>query len=168
MLYTSQIRKTLAFIDREYNKHVTSYERERPIMYSKLGILELSGWIEEGFDEIARNCVRRRLKTTQARDILENKIDRTYGFTYKKHSRELLSIAFGTIKLLEIEKSLERDGSLSLLTSELEVLNRQRQKAAHTFTKGTTLSFDAPSVTIARFKKINPVLQKLWDIAGMI
>ena len=164
MLYTSRIRKTLVFLDREYNKHVTSYERERPMMYSKLGVMELSGWIEEGFDEIARNFVRKRLRTVQARDILEKKISNTHGLTYKAHSRELLAVALGTIRLLEIEKELERNGSLLLLRSELGTLNKQRQSAAHTYTRGTTLTFDSPSVTINRFYKVMPILQMLWDM----
>ena len=168
MLHTSHILKTLKFLDREFNKHITSFERERPIMFSKLGVLELSGWVEEGFDEIARSCVRSKLKTGKLPAVLERKIDKTYGFTYKENSRELLAVAFGTIKLLEVERDLNRDGSLLILRSELGALNKQRNAAAHTFTRGMTLQFDAPSVTIDRFHKVRPVLQRLWDTAHSV
>ena len=164
MLNTNRIQKTLSFLEREYNKHISSYERERPMMYSKLGVLELCGWIEEGFDEIARNFVRRKLRTSRAPDILEKKIRHTHGFTYKAHSRELLAVALGTVRLLEIEKILDRDGSLSLLKSELGNLNNQRKSAAHTFIQGATSTFDSPSVTINRFHKVKPIFQKLWDM----
>jgi len=52
------------------------------------------------------------------------------------------------------------------LKSELGTLNRQRRSAAHTFTKGTTSTFDSPSVTLARFFRVEPVLQKLWQMGG--
>ena len=100
--------------------------------------------------------------------MLELKIARTHGFTYKEHSRELLSVALGSIKLLRIEKELNQDGSLSELKSELGTLNVQRKAAAHTYVKGTTQRFDAPSVTLARFYRIKPILQELWTLARSI
>ena len=166
MLYTRRIRHTLVFLDREYNRHLLSYDEERPVVFSKLSVLELSGWIEEGFDEIARNCVRRKRRTYKSRDVLENKIKATHGFAYSKHARELLAVALGTVRLLEVEKALEKDGSLTQLKAELGMLNKQRQSAAHTFTKGTTRMFDSPSVTLARFSRIEPILQRLWRMGG--
>lgn len=164
MLNTKRIERTLRFLDREYNRQISSGDRERPTIYSKLGVLELSGWVEESFDEIARNGVRQRLRTTRSRDVLERKITGTHGFTYKRHSRELLAVALGSIALLKIEKTLARDGSLEKLKSELGNLNSQRKTAAHTFVKGTTKSFDAPSVTLARYYRIKPVLLRLWKM----
>ena len=166
MLHTRRIKRTLIFLDGEYNKHISSYEQERPVIFSKLSVLELSGWVEEGFDEIARNCVRRKRRTYRSRDVLEDKIKATYGFTYSPQARELLAVAIGTIRLLEFEKALERDGSLTLLKSELGTLNKQRRSAAHTFTKGMTSTFDSPSITLARFFRVEPVLQRLWQMGG--
>ena len=173
MLNTSHIRNTLYILGEEYDKYVASSEPERPIIYSKLGVLELSGWIEEGFDAIARNFVRKQLISDSecdtlenGYDILEKKIDDTHGFTYNSNSRQLLVVAIGTVRLLEIEKELNQDGSLLLLKSELTSLNRQRRLAAHTFIIREMMgSFDAPSVTIDRFLKIEPILQRLWDMA---
>ncbi len=166
MLHTRRIKRTLAFLDREYNRHVASYDQERPVIFSKLSVLELSGWIEEGFDEIARNCVRRKKRTYKSRDVLENKIKATHGFTYSDHARELLAVALGTVRLLEVEKELEKDGSLTRLKAELGILNKKRKSAAHTFTKGTTRLFDSPSVTLAQFSRIQPILQRLWELGG--
>ena len=166
MLYTRRIRSTLIFLDREYSRHISSYDQERPVIFSKLSVLELSGWIEEGFDEIARNCVRRKRRTYKSRDVLENKIKATHGFTYSDHARELLAVALGTVRLLEVEKELEGDGSLTKLRAELGMLNKQRQSAAHTFTKGTTRMFDSPSITLGRFSRVEPILQRLWDMGG--
>ena len=166
MLHTRRIKNTLIFLDREYNRHIASYDQERPVIISKLSVLELSGWIEEGFDEIARNCVRRKRGTYKSRDVLEDKIKMTYGFTYSRHSRELLAVALGTVRLLEVEKRLDKDGSLTLLKSELLTLNDQRRSAAHTFTKGTTRLFDSPSVTLSRFLRVEPILRRLWKLGG--
>ena len=119
MLHSNRIHKSLKNINREYDKSMSNNDYRWPIMYSKLAILELCGWIEEGFDEIARNSVRRKLKTKASRSLLENKIKRTHGFEYDKHAQQLLGIALGTVKLSELEKKLEKEGRLTVLKVEL-------------------------------------------------
>lgn len=166
MLNTKNISKILDILDQEYNRHVTSPELEYQIMYSKLGILELSGWVEEQFDRIVLHFIPEKIQSHEICTILKDRIDRTYGFSYDKHFRKLLIIAVGTVRLLKIEEELNKDGSLSQLRSELETLHKQRNSAAHTFIKDTILSFDAPSVTRDRFRKIEPILKNLCNMAS--
>lgn len=168
MLHTHSINRTLEFLDREYRRHIVSSEARVPLIFSKLGVIELGGWVEESFDEIARQCVRRRLRTSRSRDVLEEKIRKTHGFKYEKHSREMLAVAMGAVRLLRIENQLDRDGSLALLKSELNSLYRQRNQAAHTYTRGTTVVFDSPSVTIERFRRMEPILRRLWEAGSEI
>lgn len=172
MLRTRRIYETLVFIDREYNKNLTHSDLNRPIMYSKLGILELCGWVEEGFDEIAINCVRSNLRTRDARHRLEKKIRRTYGLQFEYIFIELLGFALGAVKLHRVETRFARNGNLSMLKDQLNQLNEQRNKAAHTYTNNsireTTATFDAPSLTIARFNTIKPLLEELWTIVRQL
>ena len=74
MIHSTRIKRTLAFLDTEYNKSLLLSDQEIPILYAKMAILEYCGWLELSFDEIARNCVRRKLRTIAARKILEDKI----------------------------------------------------------------------------------------------
>lgn len=168
MLYTKRIYKTLKFIDQEYNKYSIDPDHNQPIMYSKLGILELCGWIEEAFDEIAINCVRSKLRTNSVRSQLIDTIENTYGFSYEKLFIHLLGFALGTVNLRKVETKFAKNGNLSLLKSELGQLKKQRNEAAHTYSKntptGTTPTFYAPSTTIARFEKLEPIIKDLWHI----
>ena len=163
MLHSKRIRKSLKIIDREFDKSMSNNDRQWPIMYSKLAILELCGWIEEGFDEIARNSVRRKLRTKVSRSLLENKIKRTHGFDYDQHAQQLLGIALGTVKLSELEKKLEKNGHLTVLRAQLNALKTQRNLVAHKYVRGTTLELEAPSVTLNRFENIYPILQDYWE-----
>ena len=163
MLHSNRIHKSLKIFDREYDKSKSNNDSLWQIMYSKLAILELCGWIEEGFDEIARNCVRRKLRTKASRSLLENRIKRTHGFGYDRNAQQLLGFALGTVKLTELEKKLEKKARLTVLKAELSALRTQRNLAAHIYVRGTTSILDAPSVTLNRFEKINPILQDYWE-----
>ena len=139
---------------------------------SKLGILELCGWIEEAFDEIAINCVRSKLRTESDRSTLTFKIEHTYGFSYEKLFTNLLGFALGTVNLRKVERKFAKNGNLRLLKAELGQLKNQRNKAAHTYTKnfptGTTPTFYSPSITIAHFKTLKPILEDLWHIVQKV
>lgn len=164
MIHSGRILKTLSFLDREYNRHLTSADPERSVLYAKMAVLEYCGWLEEAFDEIARNCVRKKLRTKVSRNVLERRIRETHGFIYKQNIQPLLAFGVGTIRLIEIEKKLNRNGSLDKLKSELGSLNEMRKEAAHTFTSGRTSRFQAPSLVIANFKQTEPIVKRLWTL----
>lgn len=162
MIYSSRVRRTLSFLDRKYNKSLTNSDQEVAILFAKMAVLEYCGWLEATFDEIARNCVRRKLRTFTSRKILEDKISKTYGFTYETNVRPLLVYGLGSIRLLKVENKLNTGGDLDSLKSELGQMNVLRREAAHTFTSGRTSRFDAPSRIIANLNKTEPVLKDLW------
>jgi len=164
MITSKRIEKTLNFLDAEYNKSLLNGDQEIPILFAKMAILEYCGWLELTFDEIARNCVRRKLRTFAARKVLEDKITTTHGFTYKDNVRPLLIYGLGAIKLKRIEAKLNRNGDLTRLKSNLGNMNKARREAAHTFTSGRTSRFDAPSATISNFRSTGPVLLKFWQL----
>ena len=166
MIYSRRIHRTLMFLDREYQKHISSFDQERPIMFAKLAIFEYCGWIEASMDEIAINCVRKRLRTSKSRSLLNIKINATHGFVYKEKARPLLAHAIGTERLLIVEKELSENGRLQTLTSNLATMNTARREAAHTFTNGITSRFDAPSITIQNFNQTEPILRQLWSLVA--
>lgn len=163
MIRYAQTRQLLKKLDRRYIKS-QSADPTLSIIYSKAAILEVCGWLEEAFDEIAHNCVRERLRTLERRKFLEEKIKSTHGFEYKSKARPLISHAIGVVRLLEIEKYLERSASLTVLKTSCANLNKLRQDAAHTSLSGRKMTYPAPSVAIQEFDKCLPIVKLLWTL----
>lgn len=162
MIHSGRVRRTISFLDQQYNKCLTDSDQEVPVLFAKMAVLEYCGWLEATFDEIARNCVRRNLRTFSTRKILEDKITNTHGFTYDKNVRPLLTYGLGAVRLLKVERKLNVRGNLDRLKSDLGRMNTLRREAAHTFTSGRTSRFDAPSRIIADLNRTEPVLKDLW------
>ena len=131
-------------------------------MFAKLAVLEYCGWLEESIDEITRNCVREHLRSKKSRALLEARIKQTHGFLYMDHFRPLMCFALGTVNIVRLERELNKSGSLDLLKTNLSAMNQMRKRAAHTFTRGTTASYDAPSTTIRNFDQTSPILLDVW------
>jgi hypothetical protein len=164
MIHSTRISKTLSFLEKMYQDHSLSYDRERPIMFAKLAILEYCGWVEAAFDEIAICGVRNKLRTRISRKHLEDKIKGTYGFSYAENARPLLLVSVGTDKLMTIEREMNKNGDLQMLTSNLGTMNKYRKEAAHTFTNGRTTYFQAPSVTAGALRSTEPILQRFFTL----
>lgn len=152
----------MAFLERGYRKNLSSSDSERSVLFSKMAVLEYCGWLEDSFDDIARNCLRGRLNNPIYRKPMEEKITQTFGFTYKQHLHPMLLLGLGLVKMIQIEKDLEADGSLSALKSNLGSLNHMRKEAAHTHTSGRTSHFQSPSAIIANYQQTKPVVIRLW------
>ena len=166
MIYYGQIRKTLNFLDSQYNISSSSAVQVRPMMFSKLAVIEYCGWLEETFDEIARNGARGKLKTKPCRQGFEKQITATVGFVYQKSGRRLICSAIGIAKLLEVEKEMKKNGDLERLQSYLGQMNGYRKRAAHTSTRGVTAQYLAPSAVIENFNQTKPILLKMWSLVG--
>ena len=108
--------------------------------------------------------MRRNLRTIASRKIVEEKIKSTHGFTYDGHLQPLLCHTLGALRVLAIERELERDGSLSRLKGNLGLVKNARREAAHTFTSGTTSRFQAPSITRRQFEQTEPIVLRLWEL----
>jgi hypothetical protein len=126
--------------------------------------MEVCGWLEEAFDEIAHNCVRKRLRTLERRKFLQEKISATHGFEYNTKARPLISHAIGVVRLLEIEKELEEAASLTILKTTCSNLNKLRQDAAHKTLAGRAQTYPAPSVAIRHFETCLPIVQQMWGL----
>lgn len=125
-----------------------------PFYFSKIAILELCGWIELSQDDILHRIAAKRLSDPQNTKYLMKKIVKVnYGFGYEDHFRRMLIQAVGLIAVEKIEARVDAQKKADLV-SELNTLVKMRNNLAHTYIKGTAVTVDAPSVTIARFVKI--------------
>jgi hypothetical protein len=139
-----------------------------PLYFAKLALLELCGWIELSMDDIIRmHAKRRRLGKDHTRYLEDSVISRTHGFDYDRHFRSMLVRLLGVIDLQQLEKTVDPVLSAKLRAN-LRSLTTSRNTLAHSYVKGTTMSIDAPSLTLARFSEICSGLREYESKIGAL
>lgn len=160
MISYSYIRNNVRSINSRYVKSKTTQDAS---YYSKLAILELCGWIEISLDEALLNTGNRILKNPKSKKFLEEKIRRIYGFDYENHLTTMIVSLIGISGFERVEKSIDI-AVLVNFKSELSILKERRNSLAHTYTRGATVHYDAPSITLARFERVAAGI-KAYDTA---
>ena len=152
MIAKSSISKNLQILVNLYNSNPSN---QKGLLYSKLAILELCGWIEDTMDGIVRKCVIRRIKDPAIRERINEKvIEVTYGFHYNRHFRQMLVYVIGEISMLKIERNLDPK-KFQGLQSTLGGLRKSRDIQAHTHLRGrNNKRLDSPLVTRANFDRV--------------
>jgi len=150
MVNKTIIQQNLKRIDKLYNKHIGGIEAD---YYSKLALLEVCGWIEETMDDIVRSCARKHLKKQNSFDSIEKVIENTHSFKYQSNFQNMLRQLVGLINLEKLENNYNSI-KFQLLASSLGTLKQYRDEHAHTYIKGQTNTFYAPSFTISHFYKV--------------
>jgi len=158
MVSKTSILRNLSIISTLFNK--TSNPKEA-LFYSKLGILELCGWIEESMDDIVKNCGNRNLRNDDNLRFLEKEIiQKVHSFDYHNNFRKMLMQVIGLINLEKIESRVDQT-KLGRMKATLNALKEQRDQVAHTHIKGITLRIDAPSITKQRFVDVYEGLKNI-------
>ena len=156
MIATSYIDGNL----RSLNKAYLGAKTQRfSYFYAKLAILELCGWIEVSMDDIVISHSKRILKSPgNISYVSDTVVDRTFGFEYERHFREMLVRVLGIGVCEKVEASINVTVQTKFVT-ELGQLKKLRNRLAHTYIKGTTTQIDAPSVTLQRYADIRAGLK---------
>lgn len=165
MISKSKIRMNLLWLNRCYNQASTP---QASLMYSKLAILELCGWIEESMDDLVMRCGKRCVKSVDLQEIIQKKVIRpNSGFSYDDHFKKMLAQVIGLIQLEKIEKQ-SNSQIIQNFKAVLNNLKSPRNVVAHTYISGRTPSINAPSYTLQQFndvylglKEIEKILKKL-------
>lgn len=151
-----------SYIESNLRSLNTSYRRSKSIAQanysSKIAILELCGWIELSMDDSIRTAGNRLLRLKSSNTFLENKIKRNYGFEYENHFKSMIVNLIGIFGFEKIEASIDRK-TIILFENELNALKLLRNRLAHSYTRGATVNYDAPSITISRFENVKVGLQ---------
>ena len=170
-IVSRKIRSNLHLLETRYNSVMQSNRLDASIeavLYSKLAVIELCGWIEESIDCILIDYVMRTVRnTTIIETIRKEIIDTVYGFKYKDNFRPLMEKIIGAARFQKIMLQLRRRGLQDeVLKNQLHQLSTARNQAAHTYWhQQGTQRFDAPSITIGIFEVLLPILKK---IEGMV
>ena len=162
MIVKRDIENLLADLELYYSSHAIP----RSTHYSKLAVIELCGWIEESFDKIAKRCIKSKLKTQTFNQIFDNStIGGNHGFTYKKHFRKMMISTIGIVNTEKLVMDLTSSGELSVMESTLNILKLERDRAAHTTAAGTTVTYQAPSITKQQLTRLYPIIRKISSFA---
>lgn len=146
MVSVDKIEDTLKWLEKCYDNSKDTYIKESRI-YSKMAVLELSGWVEESMDGIILNLADKKLDSKNARRRLEKIILNVNGFTYEKHFLKMLRKSIGIINEESIKKQIydRADGTLNKFKTALDKLYNKRNPLAHTFSQEQQQRFDSPS-----------------------
>ena len=162
MIDRSGIEKNLQKIDRLY---VGTSSAQEGLLYSKLAILELCGWIESSMDSIVLSISKQLVKDSKHLKYFEEEVvEKVYGFEYEKHFRRIVIALVGLHGVESMEKKVNPRVFAPMCAS-LNALKPNRDKLAHGYIKGTTPHLDAPSVTLARCHTVHA---GLVDIEGVL
>lgn len=159
MITKDYLLKTLNWLDQLYNDPTA--DDQKTSSYSKLALIELCGWIEETMDDIVLRCAKRCLKSEANQKFIKDEIIKPNSKFQYEAFRKMLMIVIGLATLEKIEEKLEKTGKISALKGDLGNLNKSRNQAAHTHTKDTLTTYDAPSKTKYNFERIYAWLTEL-------
>ncbi len=164
MVIKKYIYRNLCKLDSEYNKALAFSDPSLSVYFSKLATIEYCGWIEQTMDAIVLAFARGKIRTNGFQESLQSKIEKTYGFNYKRHFRPMLVHVLGIIRCEKIQMDLDFSGDLSQLESELDIYERHRNYAAHTHINRILPTYPSPSATIGSLNRIYPILKRIYDM----
>lgn len=152
----STIDTILSTLETQFSSVVTLPDATLSILYSKLAVLELSGWIEESIDMILINYLDNKLVSTDCINKTKKIIESNYGFKYESN---LYHIFLCTLGSNNWENIIDTIGiaRMSILSTKCGEYSSQRNDAAHKYQLGTR-SFYAPSRVISDYHQIKSVI----------
>lgn len=158
MIVKSHIHNELHRINRLYVDSQSGSNRELPIFFSKLALLECTGWIEESIDDIIEKCYKRN--RIRAIDFMESSIKKIHSFDYTDHFRNMFVSLIGIAGFEKIERKVGLENRIKL-KAHLNTLKLMRNDHAHTTLqgKGKSKRLHSPSVIIAMFSEIYTALK---------
>ncbi|MCY4034841.1 MAG: HEPN domain-containing protein [Hyphomicrobiales bacterium] len=134
MISGKEIKKVLEWIKERYDNPCTRdvYESR---LYSKLAILELSGWVEGTLKDLAIRLIDKKLNDDAAKEEFKEVIRNIRGFRYERHFQDLLNKTVGFINREIIEKEISGKDydKLEKFKTALNNLSGRRNFYAHNF-----------------------------------
>jgi len=171
MINTEEIASTLRKLDNLYNQ-----DPDNSLLYSKLAMLELCGWIEVTLDELLFNACDVTNISEELKNQFVVQINNNKGFHYENNLAPLLKILFGLNRYNIFERTFNKD--LILLKNELNnTIMQERNLLAHTNIRNNYDShnlnssklisikskprYDAPSVAISKLENLSRLFTEM-------
>ena len=156
MINYTDIANTLNRLEREFT---SCSDIQMPVLYSKLAVLELCGWIELSVDTILYEYVDNKILDSDCIKGIKNIIKKNHGFHYDNNLFPLFCSVLGINNFENVIDALP-SVNFQNLKAITDAYTIERNKAAHTDTPlGTTRTYKAPSQVLTDFNLIKPAIQ---------
>lgn len=156
MIDYTTIYNTLSLLDKEY---VSSSGVDLPLLYSKLAVLEFSGWIEVSFDSLCSDYINNHIVNIDNQKRIGKIINHNYGFTYDQNVFPMMCSVLGINNWENILDAFPPTDLLNL-KAVLSNYKTERDRAAHNNTvPGVTPAYLSPSLVIADYNRMKPAIQ---------
>ncbi len=162
MVNYSDIENTLINLDSAYLSSMS--DPNLPILLSKTALIEFSGWIEQSFDQILHEYLDSHICETQIISFVKGQIKKNHGFNFNENVLKIFSITIGAYHLENILDKI----NITVFQNLLNTYSLNRNKAAHTHTAGTTITYNSPSVVLTHFRQIKPIITTIENEIQML
>ena len=154
MVNYTDIEAKLQRLDTEYNNSIL--DPDLPIFYSKLAVIEFSGWIEDSVDSIVYDYIDNHIVDPIVKKNIKENVNKNYGFKYYSNLFKVFTSVLGVDTWENIEDKLKPQNLVDLenVTSTFTGI---RNKAAHSSIV-VMATFSSPSTTIAAYNKVKPAM----------
>lgn len=153
MVNYTDIEAKLQRLDTEYNNSIL--DPDLPIFYSKLAVIEFSGWIEDSVDSIVYDYIDNHIVDPIIKKNIKENVNRNYGFNYSNLFKVFTSV-LGVDTWENIEDKLKPQNLVDLVNV-TSTFTGIRNKAAHSSIV-VMATFSSPSTTIAAYNKVKPAM----------
>lgn len=157
MVNYTDIEAKLNRLDTEYNKSIL--DPDLPIFYSKLAVIEFSGWMEDSVDTIVYDYINSHIIDPVVKQHIEKCVNGNFGFNYYSNLFKVFTSVLGVNTWENIEDKLKPQNLLNLVNV-TSTYTGIRNKAAHSSIVVTN-TFSSPSTTIAAYNKIKPAMMMI-------
>ena len=160
MVCGEKIEKILKWLDECYETS-DDLDIEEGKSYSKLAILELSGWVEESMYDLISDLADKELDGSNAKKRVTEAISNMNGFTYEKHFSKMLLKGIGIVNKEIVERRVRdrNEEKFMKFRNALDDLSERRNHLAHTFSQGRQERIASTSMARNYYNNIFPVLK---------
>ena len=155
MIDYSSIQSTLNLLDNEYGRASSA---DLMALYSKLAVLEFSGWIEESFDTLCKDYIANCVAMPDNQQRIDGIIRKVYGFSYDTNVYPMMCSVLGINNwenVLDSFPSTDYSNMISVLSNYTTIRNQAAHKNS---IPGITPIFNAPSTVISDYNRLKPAV----------
>lgn len=159
MISVTYIQRNIAHLDTKYRSAASPLSS---LLYSKLAVIELGGWIETSMDDLIYRAGKKLKHPVNVKELKDSIVGKTWGFDYKSNFRRMMIQVVGLIAVEKIEKIVDA-GRQAAMVATLGILKTARNDVAHTYVKHPhfAAAIPAPSVISGYFAVIHAGLQAI-------
>lgn len=154
MVNYTDIEAKLQRLDIEYNNSIL--DPDLPIFYSKLAVIEFSGWMEDSVDSIVYEYIDNHILDPIVKQTIKKNVNGNLGFKYYSNLFKVFTSVLGVNTWENIEDKLKPQHFADLLNV-TNTYTGIRNKAAHSSIV-VMATFSSPSTTIAAYNKVKPAM----------